>query len=717
MKHKLLYMFICISVLICCFSITASAGFDLSEDDIISMDKVESLDYCFATGDVTGDGSITAADARIILRISVNLDEIDMSDFMKADLDEDGKITAADARIALRLSVGLEPLPEHELEEIVVVPATCTTEGLTVRICKRCLKLYAEVTTPASSELHVTNGWTTVQKPNCKEAGLAQKICVLCGEVVKEEKLPATKSHSGEWNYPDGKSCLDPVKKNRTCTVCGTYEETVENPIGYHNFVWVTEKANTCTENGLDVYKCAHCGLESRSQVTKAHGHIHEKDVVIKAATCTENGIKADKCVYCDDTENRRTIPALGHSYDNKHYKVTKEPTCSATGTADVICSVCGDAREIELDKIEHTLTSDWVEVTAATCTTDGKATGVCRYCGEVEKVLPATGHTVAKWTVTTKATCDHEGLKVGYCSVCGNDAAQEVIPKTAHKYDENTIYHVSGVLCKEDGRGYVKCTVCGDKKYGTILCLGVCVADDEEHVKSEATCTKDKTTVEVCRYCKEEIANSEKTVKNSKLGHDWSTWKQTKAPSCSETGIEERTCSRCTKSDTKTVGKTAHVTGGWETERAATCTQTKLEKLVCTVCNQTVDTREGDMLEHTPKNTVIADSAAITEDGHYVIKCKVVCEQCGKVLAEEATVTRIEVDSDIELKFSDGCDLTPGGNIYFELADTEADVIVTVSYGFNYEEIEAVDGTYMFTIPDSISDSEKITISVYSKS
>ena len=65
---------------------------------------------CFAAalyGDADGDGKITPADARIVLRVSVDLDDPGLyADNM--DVDGDGKIAAADARLVLRRSVGLE---------------------------------------------------------------------------------------------------------------------------------------------------------------------------------------------------------------------------------------------------------------------------------------------------------------------------------------------------------------------------------------------------------------------------------------------------------------------------------------------------------------------------------------------------------------------------------------------------------------------------------
>ncbi|MCH5198582.1 MAG: D-alanyl-D-alanine carboxypeptidase family protein [Oscillospiraceae bacterium] len=56
------------------------------------------------------DGKVTAADARYILRLSINLDDgLDAEQQKKADFDEKDGITAADARYALRVSVGMDP--------------------------------------------------------------------------------------------------------------------------------------------------------------------------------------------------------------------------------------------------------------------------------------------------------------------------------------------------------------------------------------------------------------------------------------------------------------------------------------------------------------------------------------------------------------------------------------------------------------------------------
>lgn len=73
-------------------------------------------------GDVDLDGVITASDARLALRASVGLEELDAIAFDCADYNKDGTVSADDARSILRKSVGLdeEDVPPVEPEEPTV---------------------------------------------------------------------------------------------------------------------------------------------------------------------------------------------------------------------------------------------------------------------------------------------------------------------------------------------------------------------------------------------------------------------------------------------------------------------------------------------------------------------------------------------------------------------------------------------------------------------
>ena len=75
-------------------------------------------------GDVSGDGKVTASDARKVLRVAAGLDVMDAEKMIVADITGDGKITASDARKILRAAAGLETLPEIE----TTTEAETTTE-------------------------------------------------------------------------------------------------------------------------------------------------------------------------------------------------------------------------------------------------------------------------------------------------------------------------------------------------------------------------------------------------------------------------------------------------------------------------------------------------------------------------------------------------------------------------------------------------------------
>jgi len=66
----------------------------------------------FELGDVDGDGKLSAADARRILRRAAKLIVLTNEEVVRADVDKDGKITAKDARKVLRVAAKLETFEE-----------------------------------------------------------------------------------------------------------------------------------------------------------------------------------------------------------------------------------------------------------------------------------------------------------------------------------------------------------------------------------------------------------------------------------------------------------------------------------------------------------------------------------------------------------------------------------------------------------------------------
>ena len=66
-----------------------------------------------ALGDVNNDGKVTAADARLVLRMAAKIDSYSDEQIAYLDLNKDGKITAADARILLRISAKIESIEKY----------------------------------------------------------------------------------------------------------------------------------------------------------------------------------------------------------------------------------------------------------------------------------------------------------------------------------------------------------------------------------------------------------------------------------------------------------------------------------------------------------------------------------------------------------------------------------------------------------------------------
>jgi hypothetical protein len=103
---------------------------------------------------------------------------------------------------------------------------------------------------------------------------------------------------------------------------------------------------------------------------------------------------------------------------------------------------------------------------------------------------------------------------------------------------------------------------------------------------------------------------------------HEWSSWKQTKAPDCVTKGEETRTCATCGEVETRAISALGHNwqdakwmqskthhwhacsrcdavcehhgehVGTWQTVKAPTATKEGLKKLICNVCEYEMDSK-----------------------------------------------------------------------------------------------------------------------------
>ncbi len=403
--------------------------------------------------------------------------------------------------------------------------------------------------------------------------------------VTSEETTPATCNAAGERTY----TATVTFKEN---TYTDTKTETV--PALGHDLVHHEGKAPTCTEIGWSAYDtCSRCDYTTYVEIPAA-GHtpadaVRENEV---AATCTAAG-SYDEVVYCsvcheELSRETKTIEKLGHAWGE--WTVTTEPTCTEAGEETLTCSRCDVTETREINALGHDYQS---VVTAPTCTEQGYTTHTCSRCGDsyVDAYVGALGHSWNEGEVTTEPTCTEAGVKT------------------------------------------FTCTVCGETKTESIEALG---HNEVTDAAVAATCTETGLTEgKHCSRCNEVLV-AQKVV--PALGHDYGDWTQTTAPSCTETGVETRTCSRCDETETREVPALGHDLVHHD-EHAPTCTAVGWDAYdTCTRCDYTTYTEIaalGHNWEFVSFTWTGNDTDGYTADVNY--KCK---NEASHTQAVNATVT-----------------------------------------------------------------------------
>ncbi|MGN0768236.1 MAG: DUF6273 domain-containing protein [Christensenellales bacterium] len=172
-------------------------------------------------------------------------------------------------------------------------------------------------------------------------------------------------------------------------------------------------------------------------------------------------------------------------------YTVTEEPTETAVGTADGVCSECGETVSVFIPK----LSSEQYEVSEkpATCLENGERVYSSAY-GEFRVTTSATGHNYVITSVK-EATCVEEGETIYECARCG-DVKREIADRTAHAY---AVAEEVKATC--DDKGFVRyvCSECGDE----VIVNGVEYGHEYgEGTYFAATCPDKGYTLYVCGLC-----------------------------------------------------------------------------------------------------------------------------------------------------------------------------------------------------------------------
>ena len=230
--------------------------------------------FAFAAGvagDVSGDGEVTAEDARLCLRQAVGLEayEAGSAEFAACDVMADGEVTAEDARLILRAAVGLETLHVHEFSEWA--PETDETGALTGKHTRACACGETESEDCAYGEAVAV---TENKEPTCTEDAVFEKTCAVCGGKVTET-LPALGHSFGESQMS--------VDQDKVCERCGetipsfnTIVNSLKDAEQSHTYTGFTESFN----KGEVTKHKFHISLAARAAAKLAGETLDENSII-----------------------------------------------------------------------------------------------------------------------------------------------------------------------------------------------------------------------------------------------------------------------------------------------------------------------------------------------------------------------------------------------------------------------------------------------------
>ena len=296
---------------------------------------------------------------------------------------------------------------------------------------------------PQYNNNDIQNGeW--IRRPTCVKSGLVLVTCHKCNKKANVFVASDPGAHvfpqKEKWDCTEGIKCQNYGQKDATGNVCTAIKQGTK--FSEHDYAPATCSAPKTCRRGFckhqegtrklvhdesDYYpatctepkKCKVCGNPSGDPL----GHDD------KPATCTDP-VTCQRC-------GRKVGTALGHSY--YAWYTTKSPTCTATGTKERHCTVCGHVDKATIAALGH-------KYKAATCTEPE----TCTRCGR--KVGSALGHKYYAWYTTKSPTCTATGTKERHCTVCGH-VDTGTIAALGHKYN------AAG-----------KCTRCGKPKPNDLI-------------------------------------------------------------------------------------------------------------------------------------------------------------------------------------------------------------------------------------------------------
>lgn len=236
------------------------------------------------------------------------------------------RVVCADCGATISETV-IEATGAHVEGEAVVTESTCSEAGKEVYNCSVCGAFMREVALELAD--HTPGAEATCQ---------AAQTCTVCGIelVAKLDHIEGTPERTNPTCEEDGKDVYK-------CTMCGDVLREEIIPATGHSYLQMQGAVivpPTCTEDGYTTRFCDYCGEPKVTDPVPAWGHDEDGEVVIVESTCTTEGTKTIYCDTCGEVSKVETLPLAAHTIV---YVEAYGPFCHTEGVeAHWVCTVCG---------------------------------------------------------------------------------------------------------------------------------------------------------------------------------------------------------------------------------------------------------------------------------------------------------------------------------------------------------------------------------------
>jgi hypothetical protein len=574
-----------------------------------------------------------------------------------------------------------------EVIDPAIIP-TCTSTGLTKgKHCSACGKILIEQDSLPLLD-HIEGAWLVDKAATCTENGVHSRYCTSCG-VKMDSTIAFSLGHIMSITVVRELGCTQDGVVRHECTRNGceySYEITTK---AEHNMQFEEMVDATCTVDGHITYGCTKCDYEEITVIYGGHSYISE---ITKKSTGDEKGEITYTCSICQDCYTEE-IPMLKTGIS---VLLIEDVTAWRTNTNVELLNALVDAEYIAYweklasSKLDTTDLLKYGIILIANDQTDDTYNNIIRNKEKLQNFANEGGVLIygacdQGWSGGNMSAALLKGIEKGnyysYRNYIVNaehpivtGALTDGISLTDkilyHNYASHTYFYrlpqganiilqdakgnptlveyelgsghviVSGLTWEHNAKyeynpeGSYANTVYDDLIIYATTLTNTCEHEYDEGIKQEVSCTESGYTLYTCTVCgfayKDQITQP--------LGHTVDEWVQTKAPTCTEAGVESGACTTCKEIQIRYLNVIPHTEGEWMIDREPTCTADGNKHQICNVCGTTINTESIAASGHVNGEWVVDHDPTCVEAGSKHNEC-LVCH----VILEVATIPILE--------------------------------------------------------------------------